>query len=127
MKGLVPNYGIDWDTTERRGTNIKIPKTNYKHSALAKKMRNQSLVVHGGKIFNLLPSDLRNCDYPLEQFKAKLDLFLEQIPDHPASPGLTPVPIDQVLNKHSNSLYDWIKYLKLTDRKLTEEHQVSLK
>ena len=127
MKGLVPNYGIDWDTTERRGTNIKIPKTNYKHSALAKKMRNQSLVVHGGKIFNLLPSDLRNCDYSLEQFKAKLDLFLEQIPDHPASPGLTPVPIDQVLNKHSNSLYDWIKYLKLTDRKLTEEHQVSLK
>ena len=54
-------------------------------------------------------------------FKTSLDTFLEQIPDHPVSPGLTPVPIDPVSNKHSNSLYDWLRYLKLSDRKMTEK------
>ena len=126
LKGLVPNFGIEWDTTERRGTYIIIPKNTYKHTAMATRMRSQSLVVHGGRIFNQLPSDLRNCNLSMEVFKTNLDIFLAQIPDHPVSPGLTPVPIDPVSNKHSNSLYDWMKYLKLSDRKLTEKDTNSL-
>ena len=117
MKGLVPNFGIEWDTTERRGTYIIIPKNTYKHTAMATRMRSQSLVVHGGRI----------CNLSMEVFKTNLDIFLAQIPDHPVSPGLTTVSIDPVSNKHSNSLYDWMKYLKLSDRKFTEKDTNSLK
>ena len=87
---------------------------------MATRMRDQSLIVHGGRIYNLLPSDLRNCTDKLDSFKEKLDIFLGQIPDHSSSPGLPPVLINPVSNRHSNSLYDWIKYLKLSDRKMTE-------
>ena len=96
LKGLVPNFGIEWDTTERRGTYIIIPKNTYKHTAMATRMRSQSLVLHGGQIFNQLPSDLRNCNLSMEVFKTNLDILLAQISDHPVSPGLTPVPIDPV-------------------------------
>ena len=116
MKGLVPNFGIEWDTTERRGTYIIIPKNTYKHKAMATRMRSQSLVVHGGGIFNQLPSDLRNCNLSMEVFKTNLDIFLAEIPDHP----------DPVSNKHLNLLYDWMKYLKICDRKLTEKDTNSL-
>ena len=94
IQGLVPNFGIKWNNSERRGIYIDIPKSNYKHTAMGKKMRDQSLVVHGGKIFNLLPSELRNCTYNMDTFKQKLDLFLTRIPDHPPCPGLAPVPIN---------------------------------
>ena len=119
IHGVVPNYGIKWINTERRGIYLEIPKSNYKHTAMATRMRDQSLIVHGGRIYNLLPSDLRNCMDKLDSFKEKLDIFLGQIPDHPSSPGLTPVPINPVSNRHSNSLYDWIKF-KLSDRKMTK-------
>ena len=126
LKGIVPNFGLKWDKNERRGTHIIIPKSNYKHSAMAARMRSQSLIVHGGRIFNLLPSELRNCNDSMEIFKSLLDTFLTQIPDHPVSPGLTPVPIDPVSNRHSNSLYDWLRYLKLSDRKMSENDSILL-
>jgi len=125
LQGLVLNFGINWEINERRGRYIIIPKSNYRHTAMAKIMRDQSLVVHS-KIFNSLPSDLRNSNQKLNTFKKKLDTFLEQIPDHPISPGLTPVLINPVTNKHSNSLLDWINYVKLSDRKITLNNEVAL-
>ena len=115
MEGLVPNYGIKW-TWDSKGRVLSIPKNNYKNTPIAIKMRDQSLIVHGGRIFNILPSALRNFTGTKETFKTKLDNFMTKIPDQPACPGLTPAPIDPITCNNSNSLYEWIRHLKLSDR-----------
>ena len=115
MEGLVPNYGIYW-TWDSKGRILSIPRNNYKNTPLAIRMRDQSLIVHGGRIFNILPSALRNFSGSKDTFKTKLDLFLTKIPDQPACPGLTPAPMDPISCDNSNSLYEWIRYLKLSDR-----------
>ena len=122
--GLVPNYGISWTISDKKGKLFDIPKSTYKHSPLAQNMRDQSLIVHGGKIFNILPYDIRNCFGSKDLFKEKLDTFLSLIPDQPASPGLTPAPMNVISCKNSNSLYDWIFHLKLTDRSCPSADQL---
>ena len=79
-------------------------------------MRDQSLIVHGGRIFNILPLALRNFSGTKETFKTKLDTFLTKIPEQPTCPGLAPAPMDPITCENSNSLYEWIRYLKLSDR-----------
>ena len=37
VMGLVPNYEISWNITDKRGLILDIPKSNYKHSTMAKK------------------------------------------------------------------------------------------
>ena len=95
---------------------ITIPKSKSNYSAIAKHMRDQSLVVHGGNIFILLPVDLRNWSGSKDSFKEKLDLFIKDIPDHPQTPDLTPDPINKLSCKNSNSLFDWILHNNLTER-----------
>ena len=115
MEGLVPNYGIQW-TWDSKGRVLSIPRNNHKNTPIAIKMRDQSLIVHGGRIFNILSSALRNFTGTKETFKTKLDIFMTKIPDQPACPGLTPAPIDPITCNNSNSLYEWIRHLKLSDR-----------
>ena len=117
LQGLVPNYGISWTITERKGRMINIPKSNYTHSSSAKTMRDQSLVIHGGRIFNLLPQDIRDWSGSAHYLKRKLDEYLSNIPDQPATSDLIPAPLNRISCKHSNSLYDWIFHLRL-DRRL---------
>ena len=80
-------------------------------------MRDQSLVVHRGNIFNLLPVDLRNWSGSNDSFKEKLDFFIKDIPDCPQTPDLTPDPINRLSCKNSNSLLDWILHCNLTKRR----------
>ena len=117
LQGLVPNPGILSYSNLIRGRMVTIPKPNSICSNKATKMRDQSLWTHGGKLFNLLPANIRNCTESLDIFKKKLDHFLTDIPDHPCSPGLYPEPISQVSNKNSNSLVDWIRFLKIDGRR----------
>ena len=119
MMGVVPNYGIQWTWTDRGGRKLNIPRNTYIHSPTAKKMRDQSLIVHGGRIFNMLPREIRDHMGTKDTFKSLLDGFLMNIPDQPACDGLLPEPVDRISCKNSNSLYDWIMHLKLTDRKFT--------
>ena len=86
--------------------------------AHAKNLIDQSLGVHGGNLFNLLPVEIRNFEGPMDQFKALLDNFLMNIPDKPQCEGLHPDPINKVNCKNSNSLIDWVHYLNLRDRRL---------
>ena len=45
--------------------------------------------VKGARIFNLLPSEIRNIDADnVDQFKKNLDDFLSQVPDQPTTAGL---------------------------------------
>ena len=70
--------------------------------ANVRKARERSLEVHGARLFNLLPPNLRNensGDFAL--FKNNLDIFLSSIPDQPTTPGL-------VRAAASNSLLDQV-------------------
>ena len=117
IQGLVPNYGLKWDTNIRRGRVVILPQIKSTFSSKAKELREQSLIMHGGRIFIMLPHDFRNWTGSKDQFKVKLDQFLKDIPDQPASPGLIPEPVSSISCKNSNSLTDWIPHLKLQDRR----------
>ena len=121
LQALVPNPGIKFDTNNTRGRIINIPRISSSYSTTSKKMREQSLWCHGGKLFNSLPIELRNCTESLNIFKKNLDLFLCKIPDHPATPDLTPEPLNHATCKNSNSLVDWINFLKLGIRRMYTE------
>jgi hypothetical protein len=101
-QGLVEGYTIDWQWSDRRGR-LAIPK-NIPRSAptKVKQARERTLAVHGERIFNLLPVNLRNensGDFAL--FKNHLDIFLSRIPDQPTTPGLARAA-------ESNSLLDQV-------------------
>ena len=73
--GIFPNYGITWSENLVRGRMLTIPRSKSNYTAIAKNMRDQSLIVHGGNIFNLLPVDIRNWSGSNDSFKEKLDMF----------------------------------------------------
>ena len=101
-QGLVEGYSFKCQWSDRRGR-LAIP-TNIPSSAptKVKQARERSLGVHGARLFNLLPVNLRNensGEFPL--FKNHLDIFLYLVPDQPTTPGL-------VRAATSNSLLDQV-------------------
>ena len=111
LGNLVDNFGIKWSSNERRGRMIDLPKRFPNKQTLANKIRDQSLVIRGGRIFNALPHNIRNLtNITLDTFKSRLDAFLQHIPDTPSIPGMYPEP-------GSNDIVDWIHYLHLGDRR----------
>ena len=101
-QGLIDGYSFKWQWSDRRGR-LAIP-TNIPRNAptKVKQARERSLGVHGARLFNLLPVNLRNensGDFPL--FKNHLDIFLSLVPDQPTTPGL-------VRAAGSNSLLDQV-------------------
>ena len=101
-QGLVEGYSMNWQWSDRRGRYC-IPHT-IPTSAPSKvrKARERTLGVHGAKLFNILPSYLRNensGDFAL--FKNYLDHFLSSVPDQPTTPGLSRAAL-------SNSLLDQV-------------------
>ena len=90
---------------------IDLPKRFPMKQTLANNIRDQSLIIRGGRIFNVLPHVIRNStNISLDVFKSRLDVFLQQIPDNPSIPGMYPAP-------GSNDIVDWIHYLHLGDRR----------
>ena len=118
--GLAPNFGLKWDSNIRRGRMITMSKISSKIPRKALSLREQSLSVHGGKLYNLLPRDLRDYNGDKEGFKVILDDFLQNIPDQPMCEGLHPAPINTVTNRNSNSVIDWIIHLNMRDRRKRE-------
>ena len=115
--GLVPNFGLQFSRNDRRGLMVDIPflKSNVRNSI--KTLRDQSLKVHGGRMYNLLPVEIRDFTGTLNDFKSLLDDFLSKIPDQPHGPGLYSEPVSRVTCRNSNSIIDWIHHLKLTERR----------
>ena len=90
-------------------TNCKIPKLNTKSSAAVRTMKDQTFQVHGPQLFNCLPASIRNMTKcPLEDFKLKLDKFLEKVPDEPSVSGLTPAACTAEAVA-SNSILDQVR------------------
>ena len=105
IKGIVPNfidseYKIQTYDSGRRGLLCKIPDLKPRATARLKSIKDRSFAVRGPKIFNAIPTELRNCDMTMDYFKARLDKWLLTIPDRPCLPNY------QGQNAASNSIID---------------------
>ena len=112
LEKLSPNCGINSDENELRGRMCQVPPIAKKARPLIKTLREQTLQVHGVKLFNKLPWELRslkNCG--VDEFKEKLDKFLTAIPDQPNVGNQVSSACNQITGRPSNSLLDWIPIL----------------
>ena len=72
-----------------------------------KTLREQSFQVHGPQLFNSLPKQIRNLTkITIDEFKEKIDKFLEDVPDQPHVEGLIPVGCNMFTAAPSNSILD---------------------
>ena len=105
LEKIVPNCGLVTITSERRGREVQIP--HLKGSGKVRNLRENGFQVSGAKVFNSLPKHLRMLsNISVDDFKCKLDKYLEAIPDEPALPEYTPSACNLVTAKPSNSIVD---------------------
>jgi ribonuclease P/MRP protein subunit RPP40 len=105
LEGISPNCGLVCINSDRRGREIKIPAI--KGKGKIQTLREASFQVHGAKLFNSLPKSIRNLKkISVEEFKSKLDHYLESIPDEPHLNGYVPTTCDQLSGSPSNSILD---------------------
>ena len=75
-------------TTNRRGRECRVRNIQLNAPNPVKKARENSLAVKGAKMFNLLPSEIRNItSKKVNDFKSRLDVFLRNVPDEPTING----------------------------------------
>ena len=105
LSGLVPNIGFIVKQNDRIGPKIEILKKR-KESSVADSLFYRNFIIQGGKLFNILPKELRQCigNSDINMIKRKLDNFLHNIPDQPSSANIPKVA-------ESNSLVDQTKYV----------------
>ena len=111
LEGISPNCGLEETFSERRGREVKVPPV--KGKGAIQTIREKSFQIHGAKVFNSLPKSIRNLkNTNTEDFKAKLDEFLETIPDEPKLPGYIPTGCNQNTACPSNSIVDQSRNLR---------------
>ena len=109
LEGKVPNCGINKIENERKGRLCFIPALK-KSNTKIKTLRENSFQVVGPKLFNCLPSNIRNISKcSIDEFKFVLDQFLSKIPDEPKLPGYIPAACDQYSGQPSNCLTDQVR------------------
>ena len=88
-QGLVKGYSVDFTSVVgRRGRTALPNEVIQSSSSSVKKARESSMGVKGAKMFNLLPSSIRNTNSAnVDVFKSALDDFLSRIPDQPTIAG----------------------------------------
>ena len=92
LEKLAPNCGIsqvEGSEVSRLGRrlNIIVPKG----SAQVNRMKEPAFQVNGPKLFNCLPASIRNTTRKgLDEFKEKLDIHLQKLPDQPRIDGMSP-------------------------------------
>ena len=116
LEGISPNCGIEESFSDRRGREVKVPFIRGKSPVQA--IREKSFQVHGAKLFNAIPKSIRNLrKISIEDFKFKLDKFLEGIPDEPKLPGYVPRSCNQISAVPSNSIIDQSRTASLDSRR----------
>ena len=74
----------------RRGRECIIKAVNRSAPSQVQRLIEASLPVHGQRLFNILPSEIRNLTgCTTDSFKRRLDRYLKYIPDEPQIPGYT--------------------------------------
>ena len=91
LKGSVPNLSgnirITTFVSERRGLLCRVPPLRQAAMARFRSLKESSFSVTGPRLFNCVPSNVRNLDLSEDGFKLKLDRFIRVIPDRPSLPG----------------------------------------
>jgi len=104
---LVDGYPLEFTSSlSRRGRECGVKDVVRSAPSAVKKARENSLAVKGAKMFNLLPSEIRNISLDrVIVFKRKLDKYLATIPDQPTI-------IEEGRNAESNSLLHQLPLLR---------------
>ena len=93
LEGYVPNLNkntIRCRTSLRHGRMCAVPSTSNNVPTSLQSLREGTLSIHGARLFNVLPVQLRNMKgSSLPKFKEKLDEFLKSVPDEPQCCGYT--------------------------------------
>ena len=102
LENLVPNVGVAGANSLRNGRTCIIPTLKRDATQRIQNLRESSLAVHGARLFNCLPKNLRDMSgQSIDTFKRNLDKFLRFVPDEPLVPGYT-----AMRKTDSNSLLD---------------------
>ena len=103
LEGLVPNFGIEWTQSTRRGRSCVVPAVRRVASQRLQTIRFNSIGILGPRLFNHLPSSIRDMSTcSVDTFKRALDKHLDGVPDEPRLPRLI-----RYCSKASNSLIDY--------------------
>ena len=110
IEGHVPQVGnnrIVSRNHDRRGRECIPPNVSNKSDKKVQNLIYGSLPVHGQRLFNSLPREVRNVtDCKVDVFKRKLDHFLINVPDEPLVRGY-----EKYRRTESNSLIDMTKLM----------------
>ena len=80
FEGYVPNYGIKAAYNERRGRYCIIPVFKNASPQRQQTIRFNSMGINGSRIFNCLPSHIRNMSgWSVDSFRGALDNNLSNI------------------------------------------------
>ena len=107
LEGLVPNCGLSSQHSARRGRYAAIKPLVPNSSAKLKSIKDGAFTVHGPKLFNSLPANIRNMtNCSVDSFKKQLDDYLNCLPDEPSCDNLYPGAINLITGRQSNSIID---------------------
>ena len=100
---LVAGYGMNFSSClSRTGRKVVPTALNFSAPAAVRNARASTLGVKGAKLFNMMPTSLRNSNHgDIAMFKNHLDIYLANIPDQPTTQGLA-------RSAGSNSLLDQV-------------------
>ena len=90
--GRVPNPGLSYKWTLRRGKVLTTPPVMKSSGSRGATLLHNSFTRRAPRLFNSLPQTLRNLpdDTHMDIVKRKVDAFLKEIPDEPRIPGYYP-------------------------------------
>ena len=115
IEGLSPNCGLNTSCSERRGREVIIPPN--KGTGKVQTLREGSFQIHGARLFNSLPKSIRNIKrVSIDEFKEKLDLHLQSLPDEPKFANYIPSASKQFDASPSNSIIDQTKSVRTRRR-----------
>ena len=102
----VPNPGISYKYSLRRGKVLITPPVRSSKSCHATTLMHNSFMNRASRIFNSLPKEIRNLEEEtsLDYIKHKIDKFLQSITDEPRLPGYLPS-----VSAASNKLEDQVR------------------
>ena len=115
LEGISPNCGIEVKLEGGRvGRKCNIPKIQTKSQKWVQTLREQTFQINGPQLFNSLPAYLRNITKcGVDDFKTKLDKYLEKVPDEPSMRGLVPRACTSEA-RPSNSILDQSRRIQMS-------------
>lgn len=123
LEEQMPNFanpdrgGIQANLHIRRGRSCRVPSVSSQVPSSVQKLRYSSFAIRGPRLFNTLPTELRNkSDCTVDTFKRSLDKYLRTVPDEPQIPGYT-----AMRRAESNSLIHMTQFSTAQQAPMLEE------